>query len=394
MLMRAQIRVPGRANDVALAPHRPIIAVGTGRRKIVLWDYQRAERESVLGELGHSIGNVAFTADGTLLCAERTNRTTTPCGIFGWDDAGQQFRLGQHVGSVTAVEPVGTAQAISAGRDGQVVLWDVAEKRELRRQRLYRQISAHRRNDWARSAVVSPDEGQVILLGSRLEMMILPQMNNMMLWSSPRTARSAAFSPDSESLVVGHRRGEVIAWRLEEDTAEWLDRTVNPWQMRIEECQSLVQIKQITRHGARVEKVGILPSWSILVSAAIDGSIHFTSLQDQRLLAQVVVPSGRITSLHLSPDESLMAVGHSEETFSLWDLRGLQTYVVLGRPLGLAQASALPAIDAVAGFSDLPIEARLAIQYVEAILQYRFRYDIELGAAPTIMAGEFDIEID
>ena len=59
----------------------------------------------------------------------------------------------------------------------------------------------------------------------------------------------------------------------------------------------------------------------------------------------------------------------------------------------VAPASALPALNLVAGFEDLGDNVRKALRFAECILQYRFQYDIELDAAPTIMAGEFDIEI-
>ena len=44
---RARTRVPGRVNDVAFSPTRPLIAVGTGSRRLVLWNYQAAAREQV-----------------------------------------------------------------------------------------------------------------------------------------------------------------------------------------------------------------------------------------------------------------------------------------------------------------------------------------------------------
>ncbi len=119
-VQRAQARVSGRVNDVAFSPVCPIIAIGTGQGKVGLWNFQRAKLEGVLDTFGHSVGRVTFTNDGVLLCAERTNSDAV-CAVHGWHD-GRQFRLGQHRGSVTVVEPVGGSQALTAGRDHKVIV--------------------------------------------------------------------------------------------------------------------------------------------------------------------------------------------------------------------------------------------------------------------------------
>ena len=42
---RARVRVAGRVNDVAFAPNRQVIAIGTGQRKVALWNFQRGAME-------------------------------------------------------------------------------------------------------------------------------------------------------------------------------------------------------------------------------------------------------------------------------------------------------------------------------------------------------------
>jgi HEAT repeat protein len=104
-VQRARARVAGRVNDVAFSPVRPVIAVGTGQRKLVLWNFQHAQREQVLDAFDHSIGRVAFTHGGTLLCAERT-QTAAACALHAWQE-GKRWRLEQPGSAVTALVPVG-----------------------------------------------------------------------------------------------------------------------------------------------------------------------------------------------------------------------------------------------------------------------------------------------
>lgn len=388
-VLRAKARVPGRINSVAFSPTRPVIAVGTGRRKVVLWNYQRAEREYVLGGFKRSIGPVTFTSDGALLAAERTNRRDNVCTIYAWDNPWQDevpFPLGEHTGSVTALEPVGTSLVISTGRDGEVVLWDVSSRREVARQRYARY------DGWAKTACVSPDERRVAVVGTwGVKIISLPQLKDLRPWLGQSKARYAAFPPQEETMILGQSDGDVVTcgpqkkmmrywnganWYEEERT--WLTREGQP----------------LTHHEGWMKGVEMLCNSSIVVSAAFDGSIHFTDLENRTSVGNVHVPDGPLTSLHISPDESFMAVGSSEAVLSLWDLRGLVIPGVLLQPFAQSAVLVVPILGNLIDNESLPPQARLALKFAACVLRHRFRYDIEIGELPMIMMGEFDIEIE
>lgn len=370
-LMQAQARVPGRINDVAFSPARPVIAIGTGQRKVALWNYQRAERERLLGGFDHSIGHVTFTGDNLLLCAERTNASEVPCAIFAWRDAwkdDQSFRLGHHNGSVTALAPVGGSQVLSTGRDHEVILWDVYTKGQVARRHLY---------SWAREACVSPDGQQVALLRRGLDLVTLPQLDQLAgLGASRSVIRCAAFFPDGEALIVGKFNGDVVVY--ERKRKDWLAREKGA----------------LTRHEGRVEGVEVLRSRSVVVTAGSEGRIQFTALKNRAAIGSVQVPFGRVTSLHVSPNESFMAVGNSRASLSLWDLRLLDVRRLLMQPFARAAATLLPILGLLVEDENLRPRARLALKFAQSVLRHRARFDIEIEEAPTIMRGEFDIEIE
>ncbi len=377
-VLRATAQVPGRINSVAFSPTRPVIAVGTGRRKVVLWNYQRAERERVLGGFKRSIGPVTFTGDGALLCAERTNTRDGICTIYAWNDPWKNERpliLGKHTGSVTALEPVGTSQAISTGRDGEIVLWDVPGRREVARQRYARYDDG-----WARTMCVSPDEKWVAAVGAGVKMMTLPQLQSPSSWWGASRARYVAFPPDYETLIVGRSDGDVTTYKPVRyaTNSEWLTR----------------HGQTLTHHKGRMKGVEMLRDFSIVVSASSDGNIHFTAWGNRASVGSVQAPDGNLTSLHISPDESFMAVGSSEAVLSLWDLRGLAMPSILLQPFARSTVLLLPMLDALIDNERLPQQARLALEFAACVLRHRFQFDIEVEDAPTIMMGEFDIEID
>jgi hypothetical protein len=372
-LLQAQARVPGRINDVVFAPARPVIAIGTGGRKVVLWDYQRAERQRLLGGFGHSIGHVAFVGDDRLFCAERTNSVDDPCAIYGWDDVWNDeapFRLGQHKGSVTAISPLGDSRLLSAGRDSEVALWNARTRRRTARLRS---------TSWARAMRISPGGGQVALLSQGLELATLPQLNRQARIKSNRgTMRCAAFAPDGGTLFVGKFNGDVVACQY--------GRVGRAWFMQEKET--------LTRHEGRVQGVEILQGRSIVVTAGSEGRVRFVKLPDQEIIGEVEVPLGQVTSLRISPDESFMAVGNSQASLSLWDLRALDVLALLERPFGQARPASLSILNLMVDNQNLQPHARLVLRFIACVLRHRFQFDIEIEDAPTIMMGEFDIEID
>jgi hypothetical protein len=89
-----------------------------------------------------------------------------------------------------------------------------------------------------------------------------------------------------------------------------------------------------------------------------------------------------------------MAVGNSKASLSLWDLRVLDAQALLERPFARVAPALLATLGVLMDNENLDPRARLALKFTDCVLRRRFRFDIELGEAPTIMMGEFDIEIE
>jgi len=364
---RAWARVPGRINDVAFSPARPVIAIGTAQRKVVLWNFQKAEQERVLDGFDHSIGRVTFTQDDVLLCAERTN-SDAECAIYGWHN-GEKFLLGEHRGSVTAIEPAGNSQALATGRDFRVVLWDVRAGHKVRQQDF---------NFWARAARVSPDGQRAALLHEGVMVVSLPDMTALAGTSDQlrrSVSRCAAFAPDGKALIIGKFNGEVLVCELSQ-------YIIKP------ERQAFL------RHRGQMQTVEVLPNRSTVITASSDGAVHFTSWTNRAFIGGLQILGERLTSLHISPDGSFMAIGDSDASMSLWDLRVLDVPMLFARPFGRTIPIHLAAINAAMANAESHPHIQRALRFMECILRHRFRYDIEIDEMPTIQLGEFDIEID
>lgn len=376
---RAHATVSARVNDVAFSSVRPVIAIGTSQRQVVLWDFQRAARDCTADGFGHSIGRVAFAGDGTLLLGERTNRPDVPCRVYGWRD-GESFVMGEHQGTVTAVEPVGKCRFLTTGRDGRVVVWD-ASRRSL--------VGETSLDDWARAACVSPDGGRAALLHEGITLLSVPELQFVAgtgggavldvdgTWRSSGygsgVARAAAFAPDGEVLVFGKNSGEVRAGTVEGD---------------------LLVAKRLVEHEGAVQGIASLSDPGVVVAASADGTVYFTDWGSRRVVGEIRVPGQRLTSIRVSPDGAFMAVGDSDATMSLWDLRVLGVRAMVGRPLAQALPVHLAVVGTLQALPGLPANVRQSLRFIECLLRHRHRYDIEVDALVEIQAGEFDIEIE
>jgi hypothetical protein len=364
---RARVRVAGRVNDVAFAPNRQVIAIGTGQRKVALWNFQRGAMERALDGFNHALGRVVFLADGTLLCAERT-KAEEPCAIRGWRD-GRSFTLAEHRGSVTALEPVGQSHALTAGRDHSVALWDVESMRRVARLETPK---------WARGARVSTDGKRAALLYDGVAFADLPKLKGLTTtagWEWNGVARSADFAPDDESLIVGKFNGEVLVCRHGQPFLE-------------------VEARPFFQHAAQAQGVETLGERGVVITAGADGHVQFTSWANRAPIGSLQIGGERLTSLRVSPDGSFMAIGDSDASMSLWDLRALDVPALFARPLACAAPAQMAAVSALAESANLDARAQQALKFLELLLRHRFRYDIEVDEVPVIQAGEFDIEIE
>ncbi len=372
-VLRARARVPGRINALAFSPTRPVLAVGTGQRKLVIWDYRQGRRERVLDEVAHSISQVTFSRD-LLLCAERSHSDTV-CNIYGWENGQQVFCLGSHRGPVTALEALADQQLLTTGRDGRAVIWDLS----------LRKIVAENRFDfWPRAASLSPDGQLAALVHHGVTVIGLPELQAL---GHARGAgqrgvvRCAAFAPESQTVIVGRYNGQVVAIPI----------TRPP--------QAARHSHLIGQHSGHVQAISIVPGRQLFVSAGSDGSLHFTPLpgnenEPGHPLGAVKIDGQSLTSLHLSPDGSTMAVGDAGANLWLWDLRVLSVPELFENPLARAAPLHLAAIDSLEADGHLPANVQQALTFIKRLLQFRFRYEIDIDALPTIKMGEFDIELE
>jgi len=379
----------GRLNDLAFAPRSPLIALGSSRRRVILWNYQTGTVQAKItqaedGPFNHSIGEIAYTGQGELVFAERT-RGSTHCRVYLQRD-GQPRAIYTETGSITGLEPVGENGILLTGRSQFVSLLDVSDLPQQVQRRVF--------PVWARATAVHPSLPVAALLHQSAELISLPDLQPSAPGrSAEQMINCGAFLPDSEDLLVGKLTGEILL----------LPRRKNGLG-KPEPLKAL-------RHEGRVTGLAALRHSPVVISAGEDGLIHFMGWPDKRLRGQVGRPGEIIQSLHVSADESFLAVVHSDTHLTLWDLRIQTLPAIFSRPLLAATPGQLAVLQSIATSTSsaevqpgsqptvppmppLTPAGTRALSAAILLLQHRLRHDIELEMVAEIKMGEFDIEIE
>jgi hypothetical protein len=230
----------------------------------------------------------------------------------------------------------------------------------------------------ASGARVSSDGKRAALLYDGVTFADLPKLKGLTTtagWEWNGVARSADFAPDDESLIVGKFNGEVLVCRHGQPFLE-------------------VGARPFFQHAAQAQGVKTLGERGVVITAGADGHVQFTSWANRAPIGSLQIGGERLTSLRVSPDGSFMAIGDSDASMSLWDLRALDVPALFARPLACAAPAQMAAVSALAESANLDPRAQRALKFLELMLRHRFQYDIEVDEVPVIQAGEFDIEIE
>ncbi|REJ91789.1 MAG: hypothetical protein DWQ35_13885 [Planctomycetota bacterium] len=362
---RASAHVSGRVSDVAFSPHRPVIAIG-GRHQAVVWNFQTGTPEAIYRGFSRSVGSVMFTEDDCVVCAEGL-RPGRNCILHSWCN-GQRCRR-EHEDMITSLTPAGSSHILITRRDSRAILFDVAQQTVLKEQSF---------DFWPRAACVSPDGKQALLLHQGVTLIDLPDMS-IRAQSNGRlsggVSRCAAFSPSVDQHVIGKFNGDIFI-TTRKGTRLWSER------------------ERLTKCDGRTQGIEMIPGQHVVIVAGARGSVEFLSWETRSAMGSVHSDGERLTSLHIAPGGDFMAIGDTDSSMSFWDLRVMQIPLLFSMPFARARPTHLGAVQALSSGRRLPDIVKRCVAFMECVLRYRFRYDIEVGDIQSIRVGEFDIEIE
>ena len=367
------LNVRSRVNAVAFSPNSPHVAMATGNRKIILWDYQRGCLMRVVSGFAHTIGNLVFLPNGTLLAAERSNRRV-PCAIYLYD--GEKIQtIGNHDSSITDIIFMSPDLLFASSRDNKLNLWNIYERRLVQSRQLH---------DWARRITYQP-VGNILVACHRYSEILdaslfsSPAMliNHHARTSAPAsTVRVITAVPEQKSLIIGENNGNVT--RLDVDIS-----------------LKIAQFMPLYHHDSAVTGMTWRksPELSLLTSSAEGKIIHYNWIQ-QVQSSYASSTTDRLTSLVISPDERYLATGTTNGNMILWDLAPLDLPEIYRKPLMHCSVQMLQELTDLSRVGQLSSEIRLVVEFLLLQLRRCFQYDIEMEEFQGIAPGTYDILVE
>lgn len=197
-----------------------------------------------------------------------------------------------HKGAVVGLAcPADSPEALSAGADRTVRVWDPATGQELRR--------------WG---PVAPDiaclavsaSGQQVLTAQGVSVRVWDALGREQVKFTGHTnaVRSIALTADGRLALTG---GD--------------DRTLRLW-----EVASGREVGRLAGHRGQVTSVALSPDGRLAISADRDQSLRLWDVARGRELRSWTGPRGPILSVALSPDSRTILTGHFDTTVRLWEI--------------------------------------------------------------------------
>jgi WD40 repeat protein len=209
--------------------------------------------------------------------------------------------------------------------------------------RLVNYLHAH--SDWVRTLAFSPD-GSLLASGGRDGLVVLWDMASNRMIGQPLQGHESwvngvAFSPDGSLLASGGQDGRVLLWETAsgQQIAELSGRSTIVWRVAFSPDGSLLVasgnnglvsiwdvttgeiISELQAHSGEVFAVVFGPDGSLLATGGDDDLIHVWSLLANDGEPRIIEGhTNWVRDLAFSPDGSLLAAGDEDGIVRLWDV--------------------------------------------------------------------------
>ncbi|MEU6039048.1 hypothetical protein ABZ801_26930 [Actinomadura sp. NPDC047616] len=368
---QATIQFHGRVNDISFAPDAPLLAVAGSSRVAGVIDLSRARLIERYDGFRSSVGRVLHVGNGAFVAGERTNGPDRVCRIVRCAH-GDRHTLHETRGSVTSLALTSDEGAFAAGtRSGHLVM-GAPSAGPVTAQPVTR--LGLREDDWPRSLAAHRPSGRLAVLGRRLVLAGATAQQVLARGTTGQVIVRAEFTDEDTLVCVGntgvvrqlHRR----AGSLHEKARTSVDA------------------------AGPLGGLGSTPELDRVIVADRRGALHF--LEARTLKTGRKYSSRRrepATSMNLSPSGEFLAVGYGSGSTDLYDLRIGQVPEIARQPLVNLVPRHLGVIGGALASPDLQEGPKELLTLLHACLEHRFRFDIEIGDAVTLSAGEYDISL-
>ena len=365
---QARIMFHGRVNDVSFAPDAPHLAVAGTARVAGIVDLVHGRLTERYDGFGASVGRVLHVGGGMFLAGERTNNKANTCRVLRCTDRRTETAARVR-GSITSLARVGAGRFVAGTRAGDLLLGAVGDAAPNAVP--VSRLGLDREQDWPRAVAVDPAGERLAILGRSLTLTDAAA-SHVLARGYQQTVVARAVLLDRDVLATADQSGHVSLLRRSQDVLRPTGQT------------SVVGLGGLACAAARRQ----------VVIASRSGNLHFCDQATLAALGVVRGPGdGDATSLHIAPRGDFLAVGSDAGFTDLYDLRVGDVPAIATRPLAAMVPAHLGALTAARRTRTVTGPPAEVLDLLQACLEHRFRFDIEISDTVTLAAGEYDIAL-
>ncbi|XRQ12090.1 WD40 repeat domain-containing protein [Actinomadura welshii] len=370
---QARLLFRGRVNDVSFAPDGPFLAAAGTNRVAGVFDLRTARLIERYDGFNSSVGRILHTGAGTLIAGERTSRVERECRVVHCADGGVRT-LHRTRGSVTSLAVRDRSGGfVAATRAGDLVLGGTGGEPVTSLP-----VSALGMGpaQWPRSVAAHPASGRIAVLGRGLVVTDAAAGRPVVASHDTGVARAAFVGADA--LVHADQWGYVAMTRLGDDRFAKRIHTLVPGLGGLAAAPGGGPTGSAGGEPVVVDRRGDLHIFDV----GLDETCGYRPPRPQNPTDVTVSPNGDFVAVS-------DAAGHTD----LFDLRIREVPGILPSPLVDLVPRHLGIVGSALAGDAMGPEAAPALRLLHACLEHRFRFDIEIGDAVRLSAGEHDISL-
>lgn len=307
----------------------------------------------------------------------------------------------RHPVTALAASPDGSVLVTGSGAEERVIVWTMPEATPIKT------LPGHSRGVSCLS--MGPD-GRLVAAGGYDGACRLWRLRDAALLAetpaSSGSLRCVAFSPDGTVVATGGEDSVVRLWRAPsgEHAAELRGHTMTVRSLAFTPDGGLLasagsdndillwdvptgrQVGRMGDHTNVVTSLAISGDGRILASAGWDRTVRMWVLPEAKAWGKLEEHTGPVTCLATDPESRMLVSGSHDCTVIMWNFQS----GIFRRP------TTRPDMERIESLIDESADnnEKTWLDFLLAQMKWRWRFDIELDAAPSsIEVGEFDIEV-